>query len=117
MSVVIVRNTSRDRVLGDRIREARGFWSRGRGLMFVSGLESGEGLVIDPCTSIHTLWMRFPLDVLYMDREGTIIRADERMRPWRIGPVFTGSRWVIELPPGTISATGTMAGDTIEIIR
>ncbi len=85
--------------------------------MFVSGLEHGEGLIIDPCSSIHTFWMRFPIDVLYMDRDNRVIRADETMKPWRIGPVFTGSRWVIELPPGMISATGTQAGDTIDIIR
>lgn len=114
---VTVRNQTRDCVIGSRIREARSFWARGRGLMFADSLETGEGLIIDPCTSIHTFWMRFPLDVLYMDREGTVVRADERMAPWRIGPVFTGSKWVIELPPGTISATGTVAGDTIEIVR
>lgn len=117
MDTVTVRNISRDVTLGTRIREARTFLSRGRGLMFVPSLARGEGLIIDPCSSIHTFWMRFPLDVLYMDRDSKVIRADERMNPWRIGPVFTGSRWVIELPPGTIVESGTAPGDTIEIIR
>lgn len=85
--------------------------------MFVDRLDEGAGLIIDPCSSIHTFWMRFPLDVLYMGRDSKVIRADEAMNPWRIGPVFTGSKWVIELPPGTISATGTAPGDTIEIVR
>jgi uncharacterized protein len=85
--------------------------------MFVDELSPGEGLIIDPCSSIHTFWMRFPLDVLYMDREYQILRADHRMKPWRIGPVFTGSKWVIELPPGTIERSGTVAGDTIEILE
>jgi uncharacterized protein len=84
--------------------------------MFVKELRAGEGLIIDPCSSIHTFWMRFPLDILYMDRDHTVIRADERMKPWRIGPIFTGSKWVIELPPGTIERSGTMAGDKIELI-
>jgi uncharacterized protein len=116
MAEVTVHNLTRDTVIGERVREARRFWERGRGLMFVSHLEEGEGLIIDPCSSIHTFWMRFPLDVLYMDRTSTVVRADERMKPWRIGPVFTGSKWVIELPPGTIAATGTQAGDQIAII-
>lgn len=84
--------------------------------MFVSGLDAGAGLIIDPCTSIHTFWMRFPIDVLYMDRDNQVIRADEAVKPWRIGPVFTGSKWVIELPPGTIVSTGTQPGDIIELI-
>jgi uncharacterized protein len=116
MREVTVKNASRGTVLGTRIREARSFWSRGRGLMLVKELDSGEGLIIDPCSSIHTFWMRFPLDVLYMDRDQTVIRADERMKPWRFGPVFTRSKWVIELPPGTIEQSGTAAGDKIELL-
>jgi uncharacterized protein len=115
-NLVTVRNTTRGSVIGDRIREARSFWSRGRGLMLAPELARGEGLIIDPCSSIHTFWMRFPIDVLYLDSSGTVIRADERMRPWRVGPVFTGSKWVIELPPGTIAETGTRAGDEIELV-
>jgi uncharacterized protein len=85
--------------------------------MLVSALSSGEGLIIDPCSSIHTFWMRFPIDVLYMNRDYEVIRADACMKPWRIGPIFTGSKWVIELPAGTISTTGTKPGDKIEIVR
>jgi uncharacterized protein len=117
MSSLTVRNATKDRVLGTSIGEARSFWARGRGLMFVPGLGDGEGLIIDPCTSIHTFFMRFPLDVLYMDRENQVIRADEKMKPWRFGPVFIGSRWVVELPPGTIAATGTEPGDRLELLR
>jgi uncharacterized protein len=112
-----VRNVTRSTVLGSKIREARSFLERGRGLMFVSKLESGEGMLIDPCSSIHTFWMRFPIDVLYVDRDGTVLRADRSMKPWRIGPVFTGSRWVVELPDGTIDATGTKAGDKLLVER
>jgi uncharacterized protein len=112
-----VHNVSKSTVLGDRIREARSFLARGRGLMFASGLNSGEGLLIDPCSSIHTFWMRFPIDVLYVDRDGTILRADRAMKPWRIGPIFTGSKWVVELPGGTIDATGTQAGDKLHVER
>lgn len=114
---VTVRNQSRDAVLGWRIREARSFAARGRGLMFVQDLPQGEGILIDPCSSIHTFFMRIPIDVLYVDRSGTVLRADQAMKPWRIGPIFTGSRWVVELPAGTIDATDTRAGDTLQIVR
>jgi uncharacterized protein len=117
VSSVTVNNVTRGTLFGDRIREARSFWARGRGLMLVPALSSGEGLIIDPCSSIHTFWMRLPIDVLYMNRDYEVIRADECMKPWRLGPIFTGSKWVIELPAGTISATGTEPGDKIEIVR
>jgi uncharacterized membrane protein (UPF0127 family) len=79
--------------------------------MFRGTLDPGEGLLIDPCSSIHTMWMRFPIDVLYVDGDGRVVRADSGMRPWRIGPVFTGGRYVVELPPGTIRASRTEVGD------
>jgi uncharacterized protein len=59
------------------------------------------------------MWMRFPSDVLYVNREDRVIRADAAMNPWRVGPIFTGARYVIELPPGTTAATGTLAGDRL----
>ncbi len=94
---------------------ARSFWKRGIGLMLRSGLSKGTGLVIDPCSSIHTMWMRFPIDVLYVDQDGTIKRVDEGMKPWRFGPLFVRGKYVIELPPGTIRSTGTEQGDQIQL--
>ncbi len=81
--------------------------------MFRSGLDDGSGLVIDPCSSIHTMWMRFPIDVLYVDAEGTVTRADSEMKPWRIGPLRVHGRYVIELPPGTIASSQTERGDRV----
>jgi len=82
--------------------------------MFRSNLPTGTGLVIDPCSSIHTFWMRFPIDVLYVDREGMVLRADRAMRPWRFGPLFVRhGRYVIELPAGTIEQSQTTQGDRV----
>lgn len=109
-------NESRGSELGARLEVARSFWSRGRGLMLRRGLEPGAGMVIEPCSSIHTFWMRFPIDVLYVNREDQVVRADEAMRPWRVGPLRPGSRYVIELPPGTIRASGTQPGDRLRLV-
>jgi uncharacterized protein len=114
-SVVAVRNSGKGTCLGNRVRVARSLVSRGRGLMLRRSLDPDDGLLIDPFLSIHTMWMRFAIDVLYVDREGTVVRADAAMKPWRVGPIFTGARYVIELPPGTIGATGTQAGDRLWI--
>ena len=84
--------------------------------MFRSELPAGTGLVIDPCSSIHTFWMRFPIDVLYVDKNGTVLRADRAMKPWRIGPLFVRhGRLVIELPAGTIDRTRTERGDHLRL--
>lgn len=76
----------------------------------------GQALVIDPCASIHMFFMRFPIDVLYLNRDHQVVRAQEGIRPWRIGPIYTkGARFVIELPAGTISRSQTSVGDSLAI--
>ncbi|MCC6175032.1 MAG: DUF192 domain-containing protein [Chloroflexi bacterium] len=115
-AAVQVRNASRDRVLADRADLADWFWPRLRGLLGRTSLAPGEGLVIVPCGSIHMLGMRFAIDVLHLDRDGRILRAVPNLRPWRLGPIVRRSRSVVELPAGTIEASGTQAGDQIEIV-
>jgi len=115
-SLCQVINESRQSQLGQHVAIARSFWRRGKGLMFRSELPVGTGLVIDPCSSIHTFWMRFPIDVLYLDKDGTVLRADRAMKPWRIGPLYVRhGRFVIELPAGTIERTGTQRGDRLRL--
>lgn len=110
---VRVINPAREAVVGERVSVAQSMWARGRGLMWRAALEPGTGLLIDPCSSIHSMWMRFPIDVLYMSADDTVLRVAEAMPPWRIGPLLTGSRYVIELPVGTIAGTGTQPGDRL----
>jgi uncharacterized protein len=114
-SFASIENESRGTQLGSRVKIARSFWARGRGLMFRASLEEGSGLIIDPCGSIHSMWMRFPIDVLYVARDGKVIRADAEMKPWRIGPLFVRGKYVIELPTGTIARSKTEAGDQLSI--
>jgi uncharacterized membrane protein (UPF0127 family) len=113
--LVTVENSTRRTVLGRSIREAKSFLSRGRGLMLSEKLCRDEGLLIEPCSSIHTWFMRFPIDVLYVDRDDVVLRADPEMKPWRFGPVFTGAHWVLELPPGAIRDSETEPGDRLLI--
>lgn len=110
---VRVINPAREAVVGERVSVAQSMWARGRGLMWRAALEPGTGLLIDPCSSIHTMWMRFPIDVLYVDRDDVVVRADAAMPPWRIGPLFTGARYVVEVPAGTIERSGTAVGDRL----
>jgi uncharacterized protein len=109
----IVNSTRESRLATDAER-ATSFIARGRGLMLRSTFPEGSALVIDPCSSIHMFFMRFPIDVLYLDREDRVVRVQEGIKPWRLGPLRTrGARYVIEFPAGTLARTNTRAGDKI----
>lgn len=114
---MIVVNRTRQTTLAHRATAARTFCQRLRGLMFRPGLPAGDALVLVGDNSIHTFFMRFPIDVLYLDRDGRVLRLDEAMPPWRVGPVVGGCRYIVELPPGTIRATQTTVGDLVSLVE
>jgi uncharacterized membrane protein (UPF0127 family) len=109
-------NLTRNRILAEFLAIADTFWSSLLGLMGKPDLPQGSGLLLIPCQSVHTMGMRFPIDVIFMDKRGMIIHLVENMKPWRVSKHFLKSRCVLELSAGTISATGTMLGDIVEII-
>jgi hypothetical protein len=76
---------------------------------------NGTGLWIVPCHGVHTLGMGFPIDVVYLDREMTVVHIQRDLRPWRLAPVRRQATSVLELPSHVTTATGTAIGDTIEI--
>ena len=112
---VRIVNESRGAVLATRATVADSFWSRFRGLLGRRELADGEGLVIEPCSSVHMLGMRFAVDALHLDRSGTVLRVVPGLRPNRFGPMVWRSHSVLELPAGTAAATGTVAGDRVII--
>lgn len=92
------------RVLGDRIQVADTFWTRFRGLMLRRPLQPGEGLLIEPCSSIHMLFMRFPIDAVFLDADGAVIEIAARVKPWLGIATAKGARAVVELPAGAAAA-------------
>lgn len=102
---MIVHNLTRSIVLGDRIRRADTFRLRLLGLMFHPGLQPGEGLWLEPCRQVHTHFMRFPLDLLFLDPEGRVLHTLAGFPPWRISPAVPGARAVLELPAGAMGET------------
>ena len=114
-NTVRVRNLSREADLASHATLADSFWRRLRALLGRDGLEHGEGLVIVPCSSVHMLGMRFPLDVLHLDRAGTVLRALPNLQPGRLGPLVWRSHMAVEFPAGTIAASGTVAGDVVAL--
>jgi len=110
---VILRNARTGAVLGDRVQRASSALSRMRGLLGRASLAEGEGLLIEPCNSIHTLFMRFPIDALFLSRDLRVVRAIAELHPWRATRVHFRAAMVVELPCGTVERTGTRAGDVL----
>jgi hypothetical protein len=106
-------NQNRGKSLATHGRLANTFWSRLRGLLGRTSLQEGEGLVLVGEKSIHTLFMKFPLDIVYIDQNYQVLRADENMVPYRLGPFMSRSAYVLEVPVGTIAATETQVGDQL----
>jgi len=87
-----------------RLELADTAWKRSVGLLGRKSLAANSGLWLSPCNGVHTLFMRFAMDVLFLDAQGRILRQVGDLRPWRFcGPV-RGARAVVELPAGTLAA-------------
>ncbi len=114
-SPIHIVNITRESVIAERCDLARTFWTRFLGLMGRHGLDDGGGLLIYPEWSIHTFFMRFPLDVLFVDRQDVVVGLREAMPPNRPYAGVRGARYVIELSPGVIAATRTEVGDHLRL--
>ena len=109
-----VFNQTRNLPLMTRGRLANTFWTRLRGLLGTSSLAREEGLILVGEKSIHTLFMRFPIDVIYVDKNYKVIRTDINMVPYRLGPFVAQSAYVLEMPVGVIAETATQVGDQLK---
>jgi uncharacterized membrane protein (UPF0127 family) len=83
--------------------------ARCRGLLGRSGLLSGEGMLLRPASSIHTAFMRFPIDAVFLDRADRVLKVSSDLRPWRTSGC-RGARAVLELPAGEARRRGLRPG-------
>jgi uncharacterized membrane protein (UPF0127 family) len=102
-------------VVADRCAVADGFGGRFMGLMFRRQLPAGEGLCIQRCNSIHMFFMRFPLDVAFVDGEGRVLFALHGIRPWRVSRIVSGAKAAIELPAGTLRDKAVEKGTILRL--
>ena len=109
-----VANVTRGTVLATRLEVADSGPSRNKGLLGRKGLEHGGGLWIIPCESVHTFFMQFAIDLVYLDRKNRIRKVCHSVRPWRIS-LCLSAHSILELPSGAIRASRTEAGDTLQL--
>lgn len=110
-------NRTRQAYLATELAVADTYWTRLRGLLgrAADDFRNGSGLWIVPCHGVHTLGMGFPIDVVYLDRELTVIHVESNLHPWRVAAVRRLATSVLELPCHTAVETKTAIGDKIEI--
>jgi uncharacterized membrane protein (UPF0127 family) len=108
-----VSNLTRHTVLATRMEVADSGPKRNKGLLGRERLSREEGLWILPCQAVHTFGMRFPIDLVYLDRKKQIKKLRSKVPPSRLSACLLAHS-VLELPPGTIRATQTQPGDTLE---
>ncbi len=114
MRTVAVRNVDRGVSVGDQVGLADRWWSRFRGLLGRSGLETGEGLLLTPCSGVHMFGMRFPLDLAFLDQTGLVVALYHRIAPGERTPYHREAWGVLELPAGVLASTGTAMGDRLQ---
>jgi len=113
LSKLKVRNRTRDILIADRADIADTSAKRRTGLLKHEALLPGEGLWIAPCEAVHTAGMKFPIDVLFLNKKRKILKIRKDMARWRMAACLRAHS-VLELPAGTCERTGTAAGDELD---
>jgi len=111
---ILVRNETRGTTLASTADVADTSAKRRTGLLKHAQLEPGDGLWIMPCESVHTFFMKFPIDLVYLDRKHKVRKVRHRVPAWRLSACLLAHS-VLELPAGTIEETQTAVGDELQI--
>lgn len=106
-------NQTRGTLVAEHVERADTMVRRMRGLMFRTALPEGYGLLLKPCKQIHTHFMRFAIDVIFLDRHGRVVAIQAGMAPFRIGSLVKAADSALEVPAGTAARTGTIPGDLL----
>jgi len=110
-----VFNTTRNTSIAEKAVVADTFLSRMVGLLKHASLPNDEALIITRCNSIHMFFMRFAIDVLFVDKQDCIVGIVKNIKPFQLSPIFFKARYAIELAAGAIDQSQTVLGDKIQI--
>jgi len=111
---MIVKHEKTKKVLGSKVKYASSFGERLIGLMFIKDMIGFDGLVIDPCNSIHNCFVKFPIDAIFLDKHNCIVKILRNFRPWRFSGIYFKASKVIEFKAGTVEQTVNV-GDYLEV--
>jgi uncharacterized membrane protein (UPF0127 family) len=108
-----IRNLTRQTELACCVETANTATTRNKGLLGRTGLPDGGGLWIVPCESVHTFFMKFPIDLVYIDRNKKVKKVRSSVGPWRLSACFSAHS-ILELPAGAANHAETQRGDQLE---
>ena len=100
-------------VLAQHVTEARTFGARLLGLMFRKSLAPQTALLLEPCPQIHTCFMRFCIDVIFLDAHNRVVTVVENIKPWRMSKFYSSARRTLELPGGSLQGRVQMGDELI----
>lgn len=115
MRTAIVRNATRSTEVASECDLADSFWLRLRGLLGRPPLQGGEGMLITPCRAVHMMGMKYPIDVVFLDRAACVVGLEPNLGPGAKSAWYAKAKHALELPAGSIAASGTEIGDSFTI--
>jgi uncharacterized protein len=100
-------------LVASQVAVANNPWSRLKGLMGQAALAEDTGLLLQPCNSIHSFFMRFTFDAVFLDKTNTIVGLVHAMPPWRVSKLYPNAKATLELPAGSIERLKLALGQTL----
>ncbi len=113
--MAVLENQTKNKKLISDLQVAKGFWARGWGLIPRRSLGNEEGLFISNCQAIHTCFMSFAIDCVFVDGDMKVQGLVENVKPWRMTKIYWKARSVIELSAGSIRRLNIQLGDQLHV--
>jgi len=114
--VFCARNATKDSIIAERVRWAGSSAERRRGLLDHGSLDVNEGMYIVPTQWIHTIGMRFPIDVAFIASDGRVLHIEHELKPNRFSKLVLRAEGALEFAAGVLANSNTTVGDTIELV-
>ena len=112
---MIIVNKRNEQKIANDVKHANTFMSRLLGVMFIKEMKGMDGLLLDPCNSIHNFFVRFALDVIFLDKNYKVVKVIRNFKPWRMTRIYFTACRVLELPAGTL-IEDIKKGDQLEVL-
>lgn len=100
--IILTDKAGNEHIVAEKVSIADNFYTRFLGLMGQKQLPDKYALLLSPCSSIHMMFMRFAIDVIYVDKDLNVVKVTKNIKPWRLDMGHRKAKYTIELPAGTI---------------
>lgn len=113
MNKVIIKNITKQNIIAENGNITSGFYDRFKGLMGKKEIKHDEALIIKPCNSIHMFFMKFSIDVIFIDKNDRVCEMIKNIKPWKVSKIIKEAKYVIELKSDKINNHNIEIGDLI----